>query len=115
MIDAGTGSTVRVLQKKNPRDRHIIFWWAFGHADPATAGDVKKMPHHKLRYLAGLAAFVEDMSDDDASDDEPRRRAAACATTTTTRPPPTAAAPTTEASPPLPPDMCATVYLSPYV
>ena len=28
---------------------------------------------------------------------------------------PTAAAPTTEASPPLPPDMCATVYLSPYV
>ena len=43
----------------------------------ATAGDVKKMPHHKLRYLAGLAAFVEDMSDDDASDDEPpppRRR-----------------------------------------
>ena len=40
------------------------------------AGDVKKMPHHKLRYLAGLAAFVEDMSDDDASDDEPppRRR-----------------------------------------
>ena len=44
MIDAGTGSTVRVLQKKNPRDRHIIFWWAFGHADPAAAG-----------WLGGLA------------------------------------------------------------
>ena len=41
----------------------------------ATAGDVKKMPHHKLRYLAGLPAFVEDMSDDDEDDDpSPARR-----------------------------------------
>ena len=38
MIDAGTGPTVRALQKKHPRDRHIIIWWAFGHADPAAAG-----------------------------------------------------------------------------
>ena len=68
----------------------------------ATAGDVKKMPHHKLRYLAGLAAFVEDMSDDDARTTTTRRRraAAGATTTTTTRPPPTAAVPTTEAFPP---------------
>ena len=40
----------------------------------ATAGDVKKMPHHKLRYLAGLPAFVEDMSDDDDDEDPPPAR-----------------------------------------
>ena len=34
----------------------------------ATGGDATKMPHHKLRYVAGLAAHAADDDDDDGDD-----------------------------------------------
>ena len=69
----------------------------------ATAGDVKKMPHHKLRYLAGLAAFVEHAVRRRRLDDEPPPPRRRMRDDDDDRPPPTAAAPTTGASSPSPP------------